>query len=236
MGAYVGWGIWDSTFFQDVRGRWEGQISKVFQRYFKVWASFGRNGRFWALLVVPFFPKMSGVAGSVKRQRYFRGIAKVPAVLGEMAILGVSVPPIPPSSPHKPRSSWKSFPKRPRIRPGPGQGLSILTARLLGPSRLHQADFDPAAHTEGFSRRRDDGRMRDFAHSDPKGSAANALEMGRTKAKRWPSRRVTAIRRKVKPGKAPLNLVLLGRHLDRQPHHIKASAGLGDLAAAGAQC
>ena len=78
--------------------------------------------------------------------------------------------------------------------------------------------------------------MRDFAHSDPKGSAANALEMGRAKAKRWPSRRVTAIRRKVKPGKAPLNLVLLGRHLDRQPHHIKASAGLGDLAAAGAQC
>ena len=67
-------------------------ISKVFQGLGQFWAKWA----FWALLVVPFFPKMSGVAGSVKCQRYFKGIGKVPAVLGEMGVWGVSVPPFPP--------------------------------------------------------------------------------------------------------------------------------------------
>ena len=60
-------GHWGPHVFQDVRGHWEGQISKVFQRYLKVWASFRRNGRFgryWG----SHFSKMSGGAGSVKFQ------------------------------------------------------------------------------------------------------------------------------------------------------------------------
>ena len=44
-GGVCSMGHWGPHVFQDVRGHWEGQISKVFQRYLKVWASFRRNGR-----------------------------------------------------------------------------------------------------------------------------------------------------------------------------------------------
>ena len=169
--------------FQNVQGHSEGQISKVFQRYSKVLASFRRNGRFGALLGtgIPFFSKMSGVAGSVQFQRYFKSISRVRAVLGERGVWDTGGSPFPPAASHKPRcleELCKEAQDTTLSRTSPLH--PVTTARHLGASRLHPADFDPVAYNQGFTQRLSDGRMKDFA--------TNALETGRARAKRCPSR------------------------------------------------
>ena len=134
---------------------------------------------------------MSGVAGSVKFQRYFSCISWVRAVLGKISVWGAEEGlrfPSPPA-PHTNRGLLGRTLQR-------GPGYDLVQDRSA-PSR-HDCSASwgqsspsgwlrPRGVYEGFSRRRSDGRIKDFAHSGRKGSATNALEMGRTRAKRWPS-------------------------------------------------